>query len=101
MIFLKSISIAANSLLNNVKDKKLKKVFDTCKVIHALKQPKNLLRLLSKPKVQNCISENHGFLPNPSNSSNFLPAKISSPKVLFVIKLYTRSDIFKKYLHCS
>ena len=61
MIFLKSISIAANSLLNNVKDKKLKKVFDTCKVIHALKQPKNLLRLLNKPKVQNCISEKHGL----------------------------------------
>ena len=34
-----------------MKDKKLKKVFDKCKVIHALKQPKNLLRLLSQPKV--------------------------------------------------
>ena len=41
----KSISITANSLLSNVKDKKLKKVSDKCKVIHALKQPKNLLRL--------------------------------------------------------
>ena len=36
----KSISITANSLLTNVKDNKLKKVFDKCKVIHALRQPK-------------------------------------------------------------
>ena len=57
----KSISITANSLLSNVKDSKLKKVFDKCKVIHALKQPKNLLCLLSQPKVQNCISEKHGL----------------------------------------
>ena len=41
----KSISITVNSLLSNVKDNRLKKVFDKCKVIHALKQPKNLLRL--------------------------------------------------------
>ena len=47
----KSISITANSLLSNVKDSKLKKVFDKCKVIHALKQPKNLLHLLNRPKV--------------------------------------------------
>ena len=40
-----------------MKDNKLKKVFDKCKVLHALKQSKNLLRLLSKPKVQNCICE--------------------------------------------
>ena len=33
--------------------------FDKCKVIHALKQPKNLLCLLRKSKVQNCISENY------------------------------------------
>ena len=33
----KSISITANSLLSNVKDNRLKKVFDKCKVIHALK----------------------------------------------------------------
>ena len=57
----KSISITANSLLSYVRDKKLKKVFDKCKVIHALKQPKNLLRLLSKPKVQNCISKKYGL----------------------------------------
>ena len=40
---------------------KLKKGFDKCKVIHTLKQPKNLLRLLNRPKVQNCISEKHGL----------------------------------------
>ena len=57
----KSISIAANSLLSNVKDKSLKKVFDKGKVIHALKQLKNLLRLLSKPKVQTCIFEKYGL----------------------------------------
>ena len=45
-----------------MKDKKLKKVFDKCQVaIHALKQCKNLSCLLSKPKVQNCISEKHGL----------------------------------------
>ena len=42
-------------------DTKLKKVFDKCKVIYALKQPKNLLCLLSKPKVQNCIFKKYGF----------------------------------------
>ena len=57
----RSISITANSLLSNVKDNKLKKVFDKCKVIHALKQPKNLLCLLNKPKVQTCISEKYGL----------------------------------------
>ena len=36
---LKIISISANSLLGNVKHNRLKKVFDKCKVIHALKQP--------------------------------------------------------------
>ena len=54
----KCIPITANSLLGNVKDSKLKKVFDKCKVLHALKQAKNLLRLLNRRKVQNCISEN-------------------------------------------
>ena len=39
----------------------MKKVFDKCKVIYALKQPKNLLRLLKRLKVQNCISEKHGL----------------------------------------
>ena len=57
----KSISITANSLLSNVKDNRLKKVYDKYKVIHALKQPKNLLRLLRKPKVQTCISEKYGL----------------------------------------
>ena len=57
----KSISITANSLLSNVKDKKLKKVLDKCKVIHALKQPSDLLCLLSTPKVQNCISKKYGL----------------------------------------
>ena len=47
----KSISITANSLLSNVKDSKLEKVFDKCKVMHALKQPKNLMRLLNRPKI--------------------------------------------------
>ena len=56
----KSISVTANSLLSNVKDNRLKKVFDKCKLILALKQPKNLLRLLSHPKVQTCISEKYG-----------------------------------------
>ena len=55
----KSISSTAKSLLSNVEDKKLKRVFDKCKVIHALKQHKNLLRLLSQPKVQNCISKKY------------------------------------------
>ena len=57
----KSISITADSLLSNVKDKNSKKVFDKCKVIHVLKQPKNLFRSLSKPKVQNCISKKYGL----------------------------------------
>ena len=57
----KSVSTTANSLLSNVKDNKLKKVFYKCKVTHALKQPKNLLCLLSKPKIQNCISEKYGL----------------------------------------
>ena len=39
----------------------MKKVFDKCKLIHALKQPKNLLRLFSKPKVQNCIYKKYGL----------------------------------------
>ena len=58
----KRISITANSLLSNMKDKKLKKVFEKCQVaIHASKQRKNLSCSLSKPKVQNCISEKHGL----------------------------------------
>ena len=48
-------------LSSNVKDNNLKKVFDKCTVIHALKQPKNLVRLLNKPKVENCISEKYGL----------------------------------------
>ena len=32
----KSISNAANSILNNVRDKKLKRIFYKCKVKHAL-----------------------------------------------------------------
>ena len=52
----KSISITAN-----VKDNKSKKVFDKCKVIHTLKQPKNLLRSLIKAKFQTCISEKYGL----------------------------------------
>ena len=57
----KCISITTNSLLSNVKDKNSKKVFDKCKVIYVLKQPKNLFCLLSKPKVQNCISKKYGL----------------------------------------
>ena len=48
----KSISIIASSLLSNVKDNRLKKVINKCKVIHALKQPKNLLRLFSIPNFK-------------------------------------------------
>ena len=44
-----------------MKDNKLKKSFDKCKVMHALKQPRNLLGLLSKPKVENFISEKYGL----------------------------------------
>ena len=66
---LKSISITANSLLSNVKDNKLKKVFDKCRVIHTLKQPRKLLRLLNRPKVQNCISEKHGLYRNGCKDS--------------------------------
>ena len=47
----------ANSLLSNVKDDKLKNVLEICTVIHALNQPKKLLRLLSKPKFQISISQ--------------------------------------------
>ena len=43
----KIISITGNSLLSNVKDNTLKNVFDKCKVMYALKQPKRLLYLLS------------------------------------------------------
>ena len=44
-----------------MKDNRLKKVFGKCKVTRAVKQPKNLLHLLSKPKVQTCISEKYGL----------------------------------------
>ena len=44
-----------------MKDNRLRKAFDKCKVIHALKQPKNLLRLLSKPKIQTSISGKYGL----------------------------------------
>ena len=57
----KSISITTNSLLSNVKDNKLKKVSDKYKVIHALKQPKDLLSLLSKPEILNGISKKYGL----------------------------------------
>ena len=58
---LKSICNRANSSLNNVRGNKLKKVFDKCKIIHALKQPNNLLCLFSKSKVQNPFSERNGL----------------------------------------
>lgn len=45
----KSIFITAVSILSTVKDNKLEKLFDN--VINALKQPKNLLCLLRKPKI--------------------------------------------------
>ena len=57
----KSITITVHSLVSNAKDNRLEKVFDKCKVMHALKQPKNLLCLLSKPRVQTYISEKYGF----------------------------------------
>ena len=65
----KSVSIAANSLLSHVKDNRLKKLFDKCEVIHALKQPKDLMRLFRKPKVQTCIPERHGLCYYECNSS--------------------------------
>ena len=49
---LKSISIIASFLLSNVKDNRLKKAINKCKVIHALKQPRNLLRLFSIPNFK-------------------------------------------------
>ena len=67
----KSISIIANSLLSNMKDNKLKKVFDKCKVIHALKQPKILLHLLNKPKVQNCTSEKYDLYRYECKNSRY------------------------------
>ena len=57
----KSITITVHSLVSNARDKRLGKVFDKCKVMHALKQPKNLLCLLSKPRVQTYISEKYGL----------------------------------------
>ena len=39
----------------------MKKVFDKCKVMHSLKQPKNLLRLLNKSKVPSFISGKYGL----------------------------------------
>ena len=39
----------------------LEKVCDKCKVIHLVKQPKNLLCLLRKAIVQNCIYEKYGL----------------------------------------
>ena len=42
-----------------MKDSRLKS--NNYKVTHPLKQPKNLLRLLCKPKVQTCISEKYGL----------------------------------------
>ena len=65
------IAVTANSLLSNVKDNKLKKIFDKCKVIHALKQPKNLLRSLSKPKVEICISEKYVLYRYECKDSRF------------------------------
>ena len=47
----------------------MKKVFDKCKVIHALKQPENLLHLLSKPKVQNCVSKKFSLYRYESKDS--------------------------------
>ena len=51
-----------DNIFNKVKDNILKKEFDKCKVVHALKQPKNLLSWLSQLKVQNFISEKYGFV---------------------------------------
>ena len=53
---LKSISITANLLLSSVKDNKLKNVFDKCKVIHSLKQPKSLHQMffISNSLLSSC-----------------------------------------------
>ena len=57
----KSNSFTTNSLLSTLTDNKLKKVLDNWKAIHAIKQPKKLLSLLSKAKFQNFISEKYGL----------------------------------------
>ena len=44
-----------------MKYKKLKKVYDKCKLIHALKKPKKLLSLSTKSKLQNYISQRYGL----------------------------------------
>ena len=85
-LFQRSISITADSLLSNVEDNKFKKVFDKCKVIHALKQPKHLLHLLSKPKVQNCISEKCGFY-------NFLAINVRIPVVIYAHRIYKNVQV--------
>ena len=59
----KNIPITAYSLWSDVKDNKLKKVFEKYKVIHTLKQPEILLSMLTILKVQNrnrmvCIAVN-------------------------------------------
>ena len=50
-----------DNILRKGKDNILKKIFDKCKVVHSLREPKNLLPLLSKPKVQYCVSEKYGL----------------------------------------
>ena len=54
-----------------MKDNKLKRVFAKCKVIHALKQSKVLIHLLSKPKAQNCICEKYGLDRYEGKDSRF------------------------------
>ena len=78
----KCTSITANSLLSNVKDCKLKKVFDKCKVIHTLKQPKNLLRLLNRPKIANLkkVFDKCKVLPALKQPKNLLRL-LNRPKV--------------------
>lgn len=50
-----------DNILKKGKDNILKKIFDKCKVVHSLREPKNLMPLLSKPKVKNSICEKYGF----------------------------------------
>ena len=54
----KSISITTNSLLSNVKESKLKKDFDKCKVIYALKPSENLMFKIKFLKGMVCITMN-------------------------------------------
>ena len=62
-----------------MKDNKLKKVFDKYKIINAFKQPKKFFSLLSKLKIQNCISERYGYTLHAMNVK--IPAVICTDPI--------------------